>query len=90
MSAEQAAELGQGIAGILNHIAQQEDCMTPPRHFLTLMDLKADEIRSLIKRAIELKSLRDRGLSHRTLEGKVLAMILPKPQPEPEYLSRRA
>ena len=27
--------------------------MTPPRHFLTLMDLKADEIRSLIKRALD-------------------------------------
>ena len=52
--------------------------MTPPRHFLTLMDLKANEIRSLIMRAIELKSLRHQGLPHRTLEGKVLAMIFAK------------
>ena len=52
--------------------------MTPPRHFLTLMDLKADEIRSLIKRAIELKSHRHQGLPHKTLEGKVLAMIFAK------------
>ena len=52
--------------------------MTPTRHFLTLMDLKADEIRSLIKRAIELKSHRHQGLPHKTLEGKVLAMIFAK------------
>ena len=37
--------------------------MTAPRHFLTLMDLSADEIRRLIRRAIELKALRDRGES---------------------------
>ena len=52
--------------------------MTAPRHFLTLMDLSADEIRRLIRRAIELKALRDRGESHATLEGKVLAMIFTK------------
>ncbi len=52
--------------------------MTAPRHFLTLMDLSADEIRRLIRRAIELKALRDRGESHATLQGKVLAMIFTK------------
>ena len=52
--------------------------MTEPKHFLTLMDLSANEIHSLIKRAIELKSLRDQGRPHKTLEGKVLAMIFTK------------
>ena len=52
--------------------------MTAPRHFLTLMDLSADEIWRLIRRAIELKALRDRGESHATLQGKVLAMIFTK------------
>ena len=52
--------------------------MTAPRHFLTLMDLTANEIRSLITRAMELKSLRNQGLPHKTLEGKVLAMIFTK------------
>ena len=52
--------------------------MTAPRHFLTLMDLSANEIRCLIRRAIELKALRDRGESHATLQGKVLAMIFTK------------
>ena len=52
--------------------------MTAPRHFLTLMDLSADEIRRLIRRAIELKALRGRGKSHATLQGKVLAMIFTK------------
>ena len=52
--------------------------MTAPRHFLTLMDLSADEIRRLIRRAIELKVLRDRGEAHATLQGKVLAMIFTK------------
>ena len=52
--------------------------MTAPRHFLTLMDLTANEVRSLIERAIELKSLRQQGLPHKTLEGKVLAMIFTK------------
>ena len=52
--------------------------MSAPRHFLTLMDLSADEIRALIDRAIELKAQRLAGTAPRSLEGKVLAMIFTK------------
>ena len=52
--------------------------MTAPRHFLTLMDLSADEIRALIARAIELKAQHRAGTAPRSLEGKVLAMIFTK------------
>ena len=52
--------------------------MSAPRHFLTLMDLSADEIRALIDRAIELKAQHRAGTAPRSLEGKVLAMIFTK------------
>ena len=52
--------------------------MSAPRHFLTLMDLSADEIRALINRAIELKAQHRAGTASRSLEGKVLAMIFTK------------
>ena len=52
--------------------------MTAPRHFLTLMDLSADEIRLLIDRAIELKAQWRAGNPQRSMEGKVLAMIFTK------------
>ena len=52
--------------------------MSAPRHFLTLMDLSADEIRALIARAIELKAQHRAGTAPRSLEGKVLAMIFTK------------
>ena len=52
--------------------------MTAPRHFLTLMDLSADEIRLLIDRAIALKAQWRAGNPQRSLEGKVLAMIFTK------------
>ena len=52
--------------------------MTAPRHFLTLMDLAPDEIRTLIARAIELKTQHRAGTAPRSLEGKVLAMIFTK------------
>ena len=35
--------------------------MTPPRHFLTLMDLSASELRALIHRASALKAQRRAG-----------------------------
>lgn len=50
--------------------------MTTPRHFITLQDLSSDEFRTLIQRAIQLKTARD--LSYRPLQGKVLAMIFEK------------
>ena len=52
--------------------------MTAPRHFLTLMDLSADEIRLLIDRAIALKAQWRAGSPQRSMKGKVLAMIFTK------------
>ena len=52
--------------------------MTPPRHFLTLMDLSASELRALIHRASALKAQRRAGDSQRSLDGKILAMIFTK------------
>jgi len=49
-----------------------------PRHFLTLLDLSTDEIKTLIKRAIELKALRKQGKEPKPMQGKVLGMIFEK------------
>ena len=49
-----------------------------PRHFLTLMDLRPAELEGLIRRAIELKALRQRGELHRPLTGRTMAMIFEK------------
>ena len=48
------------------------------RHFLTLMDLSPDELRSLVARASELKSMQHAGERHTPLQGRVLAMIFEK------------
>ncbi len=52
--------------------------MSRTRHFLTLLDLSPEELRSIIRRASELKRLRRAGEPHATLRGKVLAMIFEK------------
>lgn len=49
-----------------------------PRHFITLNDLSADELRSIIQRAIELKKMRSDGEIYEPLKNKVLAMIFEK------------
>ena len=49
-----------------------------PRHFLTLLDLSADELKQLIARAIELKQQRRLGKSTKPLTGKVLGMFFDK------------
>jgi ornithine carbamoyltransferase len=49
-----------------------------PRHFLTLMDLSADEFRGLIKRAMELKHMHQTGASYTPLQHKVLGMVFEK------------
>jgi len=49
-----------------------------PRHFLALTDLSADEIRTLIRRAIELKRWRSAGYRPPLFERKTLAMIFEK------------
>lgn len=47
-----------------------------PRHFISLLDLTSDELRSLIHRAIELKN--HRNPDYQPLKGQVLAMIFEK------------
>lgn len=49
-----------------------------PRHFLTLMDLSPEELRGLIRRAIELKSLHRDGNHYEPLRNKVLGMVFEK------------
>lgn len=48
------------------------------RHFLTLTDLAPDEIRQVINRGIELKSIRRQGKPSASLTGKVLGMVFEK------------
>ncbi len=50
--------------------------MQQPRHFISLLDLSADEFRTLINRAIELKNFR--APDFQPLKGQVLAMIFEK------------
>ena len=52
--------------------------MSTTRHFLTLMDLSASELRALIHRAIALKAQRKAGNDQHSLAGKILAMIFTK------------
>jgi ornithine carbamoyltransferase len=47
-----------------------------PRHFISLLDLTSDELRTLIARAIMLKHVRDRD--YQPLKGQVLGMIFEK------------
>ena len=48
------------------------------RHFLSLMDLSSEELHQLMDRAIELKSMRQRGEQLQPLIGKTLGMIFDK------------
>ncbi|TDJ63067.1 MAG: ornithine carbamoyltransferase [Proteobacteria bacterium] len=48
------------------------------RHFLTLLDLSPDDLRALIRRACELKTLRESGHRPAILANRVLAMIFDK------------
>ncbi|MBL4712855.1 MAG: ornithine carbamoyltransferase [Gammaproteobacteria bacterium] len=52
--------------------------MNNVRHFLTLTDLSSDELRKVIHRAIELKTIQHRGELYEPLKNKVLAMIFDK------------
>lgn len=49
-----------------------------PRHFLTLLDLTAAELKRLMKRAMELKSMHQRGKRYTPLTGRTMAMIFEK------------
>lgn len=48
------------------------------RHFLSMLDYTTDELLSLIRRATELKDLRDRGVLYEPLKNRVLGMIFEK------------
>lgn len=48
------------------------------RHFLTLRDLSSEELNTLIHRAIELKSMQQRGEIYEPLKNKVLGMVFEK------------
>ena len=48
------------------------------RHFLTLNDLSRNELRALIRRAIELKQMHHNGEIHQPLKNKVLGMVFEK------------
>jgi ornithine carbamoyltransferase len=49
------------------------------RHFLTLLDVTADEIRQLLDDAARLKSAHERGRGEPILRGRVLGMVFEKP-----------
>ncbi len=49
-----------------------------PRHFLSLMDLSPEELEKILRRAIELKTLRHQGKSCDSLKGKVLGLLFEK------------
>ena len=48
------------------------------RHFLSLMDCTPDELVSLIRRGMELKDLRNRGVLFEPLKNRVLGMLFEK------------
>ncbi len=48
------------------------------RHFLSLMDCTSQELLALIRRGIELKELRDRGVLFEPLKNRILGMIFEK------------
>lgn len=48
------------------------------RHFLTLLDITADEARHILDRATTIKRMHKDGEAHRPLEGKTLGMIFDK------------
>ena len=48
------------------------------RHFLSLLDFTADELLGVIRRGIELKDLRKRGVLFEPLKNRVLGMIFEK------------
>ncbi|NNM52064.1 MAG: ornithine carbamoyltransferase [Pseudomonadales bacterium] len=48
------------------------------RHFLTLLDLEADELKSLLYRAIELKRMHHERVIYEPLKGRVMGMIFEK------------
>jgi ornithine carbamoyltransferase len=60
------------------------------RHFLSLLDFTTDELLGVIRRGIELKDLRKRGVLFEPLKNRVLGMIFENPRPAPACRSRPA
>ncbi|KQQ67920.1 ornithine carbamoyltransferase [Pseudomonas sp. Leaf127] len=52
--------------------------MMSARHFLSMMDYTPDELLGLIRRGVELKDLRNRGVLFEPLKNRVLGMIFEK------------
>ncbi|KPY84375.1 Ornithine carbamoyltransferase [Pseudomonas syringae pv. tagetis] len=52
--------------------------MMNARHFLSMMDYTPDELLGLIRRGVELKDLRNRGMLFEPLKNRVLGMIFEK------------
>ncbi|MDR2878188.1 MAG: ornithine carbamoyltransferase [Chromatiales bacterium] len=50
----------------------------PIRHFLSLLDLSATELRALLQRAIELKRMQRAGTIYEPLKNRVLGMVFEK------------
>jgi ornithine carbamoyltransferase len=50
----------------------------PVRHFLTLLDLSANELQQIIQRAIELKAMHKAGEIYEPLKNRVLGMVFEK------------
>ncbi|HXR01834.1 MAG TPA: ornithine carbamoyltransferase, partial [Pseudomonas sp.] len=48
------------------------------RHFLSMMDYTPAELVGVIRRGVELKALRNRGVLFEPLKGRILAMIFEK------------
>ncbi len=48
------------------------------RHFLTLLDLAPEELRHIVRRAVELKAMQRRGETYTPLPNKVLGMVFEK------------
>lgn len=52
--------------------------MSPPRHFLTLLDFSPSELTQIIQRATQMKQERHSGQDQRAFPGKVMGMIFEK------------
>ena len=66
----------RGVFLILDNLLLENQLMT--RHFLSLMDLTADELHKLVYRAIELKREFKAGVPCVAMKGKTLALIFDK------------
>lgn len=59
------------------------------RHFLSMMDYTPDELLGLIRRGVELKDLRNRGVLFEPLKNRVLGMIFEKSSTRTVFLLKQ-